>query len=904
MKRIQPITLGSIIIAVLGVGIALVVAGIVTRVQLHSSEMQLRHQAEAARAMLVSRLGRERARLLAARGFYLASKEITPKAWSTFADALYDGRSDGRTLLHFIYAPAGRLDIPTLQLAEVGVHAGAVNPRPSHPGDFYCVADRIWPATLDVKVLGRNPCASRDRKLFRLALHNPGIIASRELRIRAPNGAGLPGLVLVTAEHTPHLDGARPRGWVAETVPLRALFGGLGHGQDPVAVSVYDVSNGQEHLLYRHGSVPVSPVSWGERAMDWAREIQVTQNLAGADRHWRLVINGRVEGGWAPVATAGAGSLISVLLAALFFVFARTGRRAKSLADAMTEDLSASRELLASITNNIRDGIYRGVPEAGIIYVNRSLARLFGFSSEAQMISNQGAIRYASPSRRDELRDKLYSVGSYEDEEVEYVKADGSHFVGLNSAWAVRDAESKVRYYDGVVTDITDRKTAERQIEFMAHFDRLTGLPNRTLLEDRFRQTANLAARGGFLCAILFIDLDNFKDINDLHGHDIGDLFLVEVASRLRECVREEDTVARFGGDEFVILASRVPNVQAVTRIAHQVVDTVSQSYEIAGLELHTTPSVGIALYPQDGTDLTSLSQNADAAMYQVKKRGRAGIAYFTQRLNEQARRQVAIENALRHAIERGEMSLAFQPRATIADGRISGVEVLARWTHPDWGRITPAEFIPAAERTGLIVGSGKWVLAQALEEWKRWSEHSDHLIRVGVNVSARQLRERGFADTVAEALKVADVPGEALELEITETMLVERLQASEETLDQLKGLNVRLALDDFGIGYSSLGYLKRFDIDVIKIDQSFVRDILSDPNDAAIVRAIVAIGRDLGVELVAEGVETEQQLAVLRLMRCEAVQGYFLARPMPADALVAFLDRVRTQGLPPPFPR
>jgi len=900
VRRRLPLVLGCVAIAATGTGLACSLAWLVARIQYQGAEEALMHRAESARSMLESRLERERARLLAARGFYLGSSDVKPSDWKAFASAMYGGENGGRTLVHLSYAPATRSDLAAAKIVPLGVpRKNLVEPKT--PGDYYCVADRIWPARLRKQVLGQNPCAQGDRKLFTRALHENGMLVSRKEIIFGPGGELRPGLVLVSAEHVLSRDDVKQPGWVVETMPSSSMFRGLaGQGSDAV-LRVFDLDGGAPRLMYRAGSRAHAQVAWWEAITGVARHKTVKLDFASGHRHWRLVFDGRAEIGWVPASIGGAGFIISLLLAALFYSVARTGRRAESMAETMTRDLSASRELLSSVTNNIRDGIYRGVPNSGLIYVNRSLAQLFGFGDETKMISNQGAIRYASPARRDELRDKLYAHGSYEDEEVEYVRADGSRFVGLNSAWAIRDEAERVRYYDGVVTDITDRKAAERQIEFMAHYDRLTGLPNRTLLEDRFHQAARSAARSGVLIAVLFIDLDNFKDINDLHGHDIGDLFLVEVAARLRDCVREHDTVARFGGDEFVVLASQIANVEAVTRIANQVVDVVSRSYEIAGLELHTTPSVGIALFPQDGSDLTTLSQNADAAMYQVKNRGRAGIAYFTQRLNEQARRQVAVENALRHAIERGELAVAFQPRALLADGRIGGVETLARWTHPEWGSIGPAEFIPAAERTGQIVALGEWVLARALTEWKRWAADGDPPT-IGVNVSARQLRERRFAAAVERALKAADVPGEALELEITEGMLVERLQASEATLDDLKALGVRLALDDFGIGYSSLGYLKRFDIDVIKIDQSFVRDLLTDPNDAAIVRAIAAISRDLDVHLVAEGVETEAQLEALRQIRCEAVQGFLLAKPMGAGRFAEFLERCRKDGPPGPF--
>jgi diguanylate cyclase (GGDEF)-like protein/PAS domain S-box-containing protein len=626
-------------------------------------------------------------------------------------------------------------------------------------------------------------------------------------------------------------------------------------------------------------------------------------DLMASNRHWRLALTGRIETGWIPIVVAISGFIISLLLAALFYALARTGHHARALANRMTQELSANRELLTSVSNNVRDGIYRGTPESGIVYINRTLARMFGYNDEFAIGADVLSMRYADSSRHDELREKLFRENHYEDEEVEFVRDDKSRFTGLNSAWATCNDEGRILYYDGVVTDITERKAAARRIEQMTYYDHLTGLPNQTFLEERFEVIADSSENSGVQMAVLLIDLDNFKDINALHGHEIGDQLLQKVAQRLRAHLRSDDIAARMGGNEFIILLRMAISVAVVTQTANRIRETLSVPYEIDEQELHTTPSIGIAMYPQDGSDLSSLRQHADNALYQAKRSGRASIAYFAQHLNEQARRQVQIENAMRPAIERGEMSVYYQPRANVSDGSLDGVESLLRWHHPEWGEIEPTEFIPIAERTGQIVSLGDWVLEQALKEWKIWAEKIDRPPRVGVNVSARQLQDDSHFDkTVALMLRKYDIAGEALEIEITETMLVDHIQKRAVTLSNIKALGVNIALDDFGTGYSSLSYLSRFVVDVIKVDQSFIQGLSVDTKDTAIVHTVSILSRAMGIELVAEGVETEVQLNALRRMRYHAVQGYLFAPPMPGKALLDFMLRLQKEGPPAVF--
>lgn len=892
---------GSLAILTLGTALGLGGAWLLARGLVHGAETRFKHQTDTVYSTLTYRLKQEHALLLAARGFYLGSEDITPTDWKKFATALYAHANRGRALLHLAYAPATAKAAIVSRMSALGVKPGRIRPQPVGPSQYYCVVDRVWPTELENKVLGSNPCGSKNQTLFSRAAASGGLIVTGDEPLYSQHGVEH-GIVFIVSAGTPAIDG-RSAGWVAETVPSRSLFSNLLPGAENIRISLQDIRGDSPQTLYESASKPLSPPSALQRLLTGARISHDAVDMTISNRHWRLALAGLIEAGWIPVAVAVSGFIISLLLAALFYALARTGRHAQALARYMTQELSASRALLTSVSNNVRDGIYRGTPESGIVYINRTLARMFGYNDEFSMDLNVFSQKYLDPSRRDELREKLFREHRYEDEEVEFIRDDGSMFTGLNSAWATCDSDGRILYYDGVVTDISERKAAARRIQQMTYYDRLTGLPNQALLEERFAAMVDLLDDDHSQMAVLVLNLDNFKDINGLHGHEIGDELLRKVAQRVRTHLRADDIAARLGGDEFVILLHEASSVVAVTQTANRISETLSLPYEISGHDIHTTPSGGIAMYPQDGSDLPTLRQHAESALYQAKQSGRANIAYFAQELNEQARRQMQVENALRQAIGRNEMRVYYQPRANVSDGTLSGVEALLRWYHPEWGEVDPSEFIPIAERTGQIVGIGNWVLEQALQEWKRWAEKFDSPPRVAVNVSARQLQDDShFSDAVVAMLRKHAVAGEALEIEITETMLVDHLQKRAATLSNIKALGVSVALDDFGTGYSSLSYLSRFIVDVIKVDKSFIRGLSVDTKDTAIVHTVSILSRAMGIELVAEGVETTVQMNALRRMRYQSVQGYIFAPPMTATALLDFMSRLQKEGPPAEF--
>lgn len=453
--------------------------------------------------------------------------------------------------------------------------------------------------------------------------------------------------------------------------------------------------------------------------------------------------------------------------------------------------------------------------------------------------------------------------------------------------------EGKATPYRVVATmhDITETKLSNERIERLAHFDQLTGLPNRTLLNDRFRYALSLAQRSGETLAVMFIDLDHFKDINDTLGHNIGDQVLMEMAKRIKSVLREEDTLSRQGGDEYILILPN-SNADGAALVASKLIEVVAQPCQIKPHELIVTPSIGIAIYPYDGENLESLSKNADAAMYRAKREGRNGFRFYTSEMQAHSARNLTLANMLRHALERHELQLHYQPQFSLQDGRIVGVEALLRWEHPEMGMISPAEFIPIAESTSQIIQIGEWVLRTAARQLRTWIDCDMPPIIMAVNLSAVQFRQNNFPELINRILDEEKLPHHFLELELTEATAMDNPRAAIEVMDKLHERGIRMSIDDFGTGYSSLSYLKQFNVYKLKIDQSFIRNITDDPEDRAIVTAIINMASSLGLQTIAEGVETASQLNFLRLQGCNEVQGYYFSKPLTPKLFEAFIAK------------
>jgi diguanylate cyclase (GGDEF)-like protein len=448
-----------------------------------------------------------------------------------------------------------------------------------------------------------------------------------------------------------------------------------------------------------------------------------------------------------------------------------------------------------------------------------------------------------------------------------------------------------------------ERKRSEDQIAHMAFYDPLTSLPNRTLFQDRLKQALSLAFRYNRLCALLFLDLDDFKRINDTLGHAAGDLLLKEVAVRLNRCVRKSDsvarntpgtqncTVARLGGDEFTVLLTEIVNGEDAAIVARRILQSLAQPFLLNGHEAFIGASIGITIYPLDGTDSDTLLKNADSAMYHAKSQMKNNFQFYKQSMNAAALRKFSLENDLRKAIERHEFVLYYQPQMNLMTGAVVGMEALIRWNHPERGMIQPAEFITLAEETGLILPMDGWVLREACSQNKAWQAAGLSPVSMSVNLSGHQFKQQGILKDITAALDDSGLDPEYLVLEITESILMQNVDMTAAILHKLTEMGVRISIDDFGTGYSSLSYLKRFPLCSIKIDRSFVQDITLNPDDAAIPKAIIAMAHSLKLNVLAEGIETKEQLSILQELGCDDMQGYLLSRPVPAEAAARFLE-------------
>jgi diguanylate cyclase (GGDEF)-like protein/PAS domain S-box-containing protein len=475
------------------------------------------------------------------------------------------------------------------------------------------------------------------------------------------------------------------------------------------------------------------------------------------------------------------------------------------------------------------------------------------------------------------------------------IRQDESEVPIQDSVAPIHDREGRTTGAVIVFRDVSMGRAMAQQMAHSAHHDFLTGLPNRVLLNDRIGLAAALAARHGKKAAVLFLDLDGFKHINDSLGHQVGDKLLCSVAKRLSGSLRGSDTVSRQGGDEFVMLLAEIEHAEDAALAARRMLSAVAEAHVIDELELHITTSIGVSIYPDDGLDAETLIKNADTAMYQAKENGRQGYQFFEPAMNVRAVERQFIEEALRRALDRQEFALHYQPKINLLTGKIMGAEALIRWTHPTRGPVSPAEFIPVAEDSGLILPIGNWVLREACRQARVWLDAGLLVGSIAVNISAIELRSEGFLTGVFAALDGAGLDPAFLELELTESVLMKRAESTEAILKALQARGVQIAVDDFGTGYSSLSYLSKFSIDTLKIDQSFVRQISTTPDQTAIVTAVIGIGRSLKLRVVAEGVETVEELAFLRAHRCDEAQGYYFSRPLPAAQFARLLET----GLP-----
>ena len=547
-----------------------------------------------------------------------------------------------------------------------------------------------------------------------------------------------------------------------------------------------------------------------------------------------------------------------------------------------------------SIFENAIEGIFQTSASGQYFAANPALAKIYGYDSTEDLMNDLVNIQtqlYVDPARRDDFKLLMDMNGKVQNFESQVYRKDGEVIWISENARTVTNDAGEILYYEGTVEDITERRTHEERIQHQATHDSLTGLPNRYLLEDRLRHAINYAERYHTRLAVAFLDLDQFKHINDSQGHDIGDQLLLTIAERLQALLRDSDTVVRLGGDEFIILLSSVFKTEDITHTMQRVLAAISTPVILNGLEFNITCSIGISIYPEDGTKASVLLKNADTAMYKAKESGKNNFQYFTRKLNSILIEKMEIERKLRSAIKQEELLLYYQPKLTLADNRIDGAEALIRWMPEPGNMISPARFIPVAEDTGLIEDIGIWVLNTACKQSHVFKQAFGRPLTVSVNISPRQFKHKGLAQRIASILEETGVDPNCIELEITESTLAEDIHSFIDTLHDLKAIGVQLAIDDFGTGYSSMTYLKDFPVDRLKIDQGFVYNLEDVPRNEAILKAIVTLGHNLGLKVIAEGVETQFQRDFLYSIGCDEMQGYFFSTPIPANQ---FLDMAK----------
>lgn len=548
-------------------------------------------------------------------------------------------------------------------------------------------------------------------------------------------------------------------------------------------------------------------------------------------------------------------------------------------------------QIAAQVFNSAAESIM--ILDAGmsVVEVNQAFTATTGYTSQ-EVTGRKPWLIEAIPDKKffDSVWETLHECDHWRGETRKQRK-NGEIYPALLNVSVVRDAHGKISHYILVFSDISDLKAAQEHFEYLANHDRLTGLPNRNLFYDRLQHGLDKALRSKDQLAVMFIDLDNFKSVNDTLGHEMGDLLLSQTAERLRACTRKEDTIARLGGDEFTVLAEDLRDPEGVvSATASRIIDMLSQPFHLDGQEALVSASVGIALYPDNGPDFQSLLNNADAAMYQAKQTGKNNYQFFNDDMNSNAKRRAKLERDLRQTLKNGELFLAYQPQIELESGRVIGLEALLRWRHPELGLIPPQQFIPVAESSGLIVAIGDWVMNAVCLQVAAWEKQGMKGFRVAVNLSSRQFRHNHLAESIGLIIAKKKANPAFLEIELTESAMMDDTEQASLILHQLKDMGIRIAVDDFGMGYSSLNYLKRFPIDALKIDSSFIHEVATSQDDAAITSAIISMGHSMQLKVIAEGVETQEQMSFLKARDCDAVQGFYMSHPLLAEKVTAVL--------------
>ena len=687
-------------------------------------------------------------------------------------------------------------------------------------------------------------------------------------------------------------------GYAVGILRVGAILDGALKGYQPTGLDVLivDRSGCGLQVLHAHASRSRGPQAPRPTLEDMLAGPHHVVRLQAPGRDWQMLFRPapafRAEfrnHRWAWILALGA--LLTAVLALYLY------RRAQALEalTALNEDLrSANHDLVVQgerlrlatrVIENTHEAVLITDRHARILEVNPAFCRITGYGAD-EVIGHKPSLWRSDHHDADFYAALWHTLGTqgHWQGEIWNRRRNGEPYPAWETISAVRDEQGEITHYVAVFSDISQIVRSRNELAHLAQHDPLTDLPNRLLFQDRLEHALARAQREQGLLAVLFIDLDRFKHINDSLGHVTGDRLLVEVARRLRGTLRNEDTVARMGGDEFIVLTETLRHEEDAAQLAQKLLQALAAPYRIDRNEFFVTCSIGISLYPRDGADAQTMVRNADAAMYRAKAVGRNAYEFYTEALTHSAMERVRLESELRQALARGELEVHYQPHVELASGRVVGAEALLRWHHPELGQVSPDRFIPVAEETGLIIEIGAWVLQQACRQARDWRSAGLSIETVAVNVAGAQIQRSDFVATVRRALSETGLSPEHLELEVSEGFVMGQAEASIGVLEELNRLGVKLSIDDFGTGYSSLAYLKRLPIDKLKVDRSFVRNLPADEEDAAIAAAVVALGRSLGLTVIAEGVETAAQRDLLLRLGCHEAQGWFYGRPQPPD--------------------
>jgi diguanylate cyclase (GGDEF)-like protein/PAS domain S-box-containing protein len=810
-----------------------------------------------------------------------------------------------------------RREFPGYAIREMADGQPVTAPRKAH----YSVVEYLEPMAGNERAFGLDAGYRPEIRLAMEEVLRTGKPASTGLLPLAQATGKEHGLIMLMPVYRPGMPlddyGQRQEAWqgdtaivIRATTLVRKILEADGLLQDYDALLQVRVADG---LVFSHGAVQESADTAPVRWLSWQQRSDYRKQFTVLGKEWEVRINALPRPFLADhigsISTLAGGILSSLLMAAFVQSLVLRSRRVQMLVDARTAELRQSNERLNA------DVLARKRTERALLDSEQRFRRLLALSSDwyweqdanLRFTSITGGFfdkghirpeRFIGKTRWDATpglqatrwgRDHMARLEArlpFSHFEYAIEGDDGVLRWYSTSGEPVYDAKGEFKGYRGTGAEITERKLSEQRIHHIAHHDALTGLPNRMLLQDRLAQAIAYANRSGHHMWVLLIDLDRFKFVNDSLGHKAGDILLKTVAQRLSGSVRESDTVARLSGDEFVAILSESNDAPLTPDVVQRVMNAVAQPVMLEGKEFLVTCSIGVAAYDGSvGDEAQHLIEHADIAMYAAKKQGRNGFRFYLPCMNEEALERLRIENALRNALARGEFMLHYQPQADLGDGAITGVEALLRWQHPEMGVVAPDRFIGLAEETGLIVPIGMWALQSACAQGKAWNDwraaHGQPPLRIAVNLSARQFMQPSLASHVAQVLEETGLPPACLELELTESVFMNDVNQAATLLHGLKALGVTLSIDDFGTGYSSLSYLRSFPIDVLKIDRSFVNDIATDADDEAIVVSIIALAHNLKLRVVAEGVESREQLEYLRRHGCDQIQGYYFSRPV-----------------------